>query len=269
MKKRLCEAKPKRVNAATVREWSIFTDASFEADTCGGGLGGILVNDVGECCGWFSIIKLETDVCRLLGADLKETIIYELELLAACVALHAWADKLESYFLTLYGDNDSVRFALIRGTGLGLVAGVLMQHHLETEVFFNSNVWFPRVPTEANIGDIPSRFQEHPVLGVRLDDSSKAYTVLLQIFWKESKRSATRCQTWGSKFTLLHPALKDCVSSCFQFRLHQREHDHAHHFFCTFFSPFYQIEIVLNAKCCRVQAVVSKGRMVVKLEGNP
>ena len=38
------------------------------------------------------------------------------------------------------------------------------------------------------------------------------------------------------KFTLLHLALKDCVSSCFQFKLHQREHDHAHHFLHIFFA---------------------------------
>jgi hypothetical protein len=53
-----------------------------------------------------------------------------------------------------------------------------MQQHLETEVDFNTNVWFARVPTEANIADIPSRFLSHPFLPSSLDESSKAWTCL-------------------------------------------------------------------------------------------
>ena len=36
--------------------------------------------------------------------------------------------------------------------------------HLSVEVAFNSNVWFARVPTEANIADLPSRSLDHPYL---------------------------------------------------------------------------------------------------------
>ena len=52
----------------------------------------------------------------LLGWDLKETIIYELELLAACISLNIWSDVLASSYPVHDGDNDSARFALIRGS---------------------------------------------------------------------------------------------------------------------------------------------------------
>ena len=100
----------------------------------------------------------------LIQRTQKDTIIYELELLAACVALELWAPHLSSSYPVHYGDNDSVRFALIRGVAQGIVAENIMQFHLEVEVSFNSNIWFARVPTEANIADLPSRALDHSFL---------------------------------------------------------------------------------------------------------
>lgn len=37
------------------------------------------MNCDGNCCAWFSL-RLEADACQLLGADCKETKIYELEI---------------------------------------------------------------------------------------------------------------------------------------------------------------------------------------------
>ena len=77
-----------------------------------------------------------------------------------------------------YGDNDSVRYALIRGTGLGTVASTIMNLHLQTEVQSNTSLWFARIPTEANLADIPSRFAEHPFLKSELNESTLAATGL-------------------------------------------------------------------------------------------
>ena len=103
-------------------------------------------------------------MCELLGGDGKETIIYELELLAACLALTTWSERLRSSYSVHYGDNDSVRFALIRGTGLATVASTVMRLHLQTQVEVNSSIWFARVPTEANVADLPSRVVAHHIL---------------------------------------------------------------------------------------------------------
>jgi len=172
------------------QDWSIFTDASFESQLGSGGLGGVLVDCLGNCRAWFSL-KVEPSDCKLLGADSKETIIYDLELLACCLAMDLWGDVLASAYPVLYGDSDSVRFALIRGTGLGLIAEVIMKQHLETEVNYNRNIWFARVPTEANIADIPSRFLQHPFLQPSMDESSKAMHCL-EKFLKKSQTGARR-----------------------------------------------------------------------------
>ena len=163
MVKCLQTAGPKVVDAGTVREWCVFSDASYEPEEKKAGLGGVLVDAAGDCTAWFGL-QLDQDACNLLGADSKDTIIYELELLAACVALELWAPHLSSSYPVHYGDNDSVRFALIRGVAQGIVAENIMQFHLEVEVSFNSNIWFARVPTEANIADLPSRALDHSFL---------------------------------------------------------------------------------------------------------
>ena len=54
------------------QDWSIFTDASFESQLGPGGLGGVLVDCLGNCRAWFSL-KVEPSDCKLLGADSKET----------------------------------------------------------------------------------------------------------------------------------------------------------------------------------------------------
>jgi hypothetical protein len=91
-----------------------------------------------------------------------------------------WADTFIASFPVLYGDNDSVRFALIRGVAQGVVAENIMQFHLEIEVSFNSNIWFARVPTEANIADLPSRALDHSFLASTTNVNRDA----LRIAWR-------------------------------------------------------------------------------------
>ena len=59
--------------------------------------------------------------------------IYELELLAAVLSLHLWCKNRDSNIHVLFGDNDSVRCALIRASGSGSVAISLLKFHLKDE----------------------------------------------------------------------------------------------------------------------------------------
>ena len=70
-----------------------------------------------------------------------------------------------------FGDNDGVRFSLFRACGTGDVAQSLMGYYLALETKKCSRTWFARVPTEANISDLPSRKQQHSLLAPRLDES--------------------------------------------------------------------------------------------------
>ena len=107
-------------------------------------------------------------------AELKQTIIYELELCASVLALDYWAHRMQGGLQICFGDNDAARFSLIRGNCASFVATKLMEHHLRREAECNLCVWFARVPTEANVSDYPSRDETHPLLPGCCDESAEA-----------------------------------------------------------------------------------------------
>lgn len=173
MRARLESDNPMHVTDCDLTQWFVYTDASYNADLRNGGLGAVLVNDSAAIVEWFGI-SLNSDDCEAFGANFKETIIYELELLATVLALAFWKQKLQESLTVWFGDNDSVRFSLIRASGTGPWAEALMQCHLEIETSCNTKSWFARVPTEANLSDYPSRQCEHPLLLNNLCKSSEA-----------------------------------------------------------------------------------------------
>ena len=156
-----------------MRQWVAFTDAAYEPELGTGGIGADLFDDKFTCVGWFGF-PLSLEQCKLFGANLKQTIIYELELTAAILALDFWATTMKDGLQICYGDNDSARFSLIRGSCLSQHATALMRYHLEREAFNNLNTWYARVPTEANVSDYPSRAVPHPLLPEDKDQSSSA-----------------------------------------------------------------------------------------------
>jgi len=152
---RLDTGKPRVVSAKPLAEWFIYTDAAYEPETKPGGLGAALFDCKGACLGWFGV-PLVTEQCAIFGAMEKQTIIYELELLASVLALDFWASSINTGLQVCFGDNDGARFSLIRGTCLSRSATLLMEYHLLREAEQNLPTWFARVPTEANISDYPS-----------------------------------------------------------------------------------------------------------------
>eukprot|EP00435_Cladocopium_sp_Y103_P074949 s4_g52.t1 len=133
----LKQAKPKEISVNSFSQWFIYTDASFEPESATGSLGGVLVDAHGKVKFWFGLM-LDADTCRLLGAGEKGAIIYELELLASILALSLWhgdkGDELNVHF----GDNDGVRFSLIKATAAGTVGQLLMEYHLRLEALAGS-----------------------------------------------------------------------------------------------------------------------------------
>lgn len=177
---RLQLAGPRRVTSGNAKQWCIFTDASFEQSVGTGGIGGVLVDSASKVQQWFGIY-LDEHVCKLFGSDDKGTIIYELELLAAVLATSLWCADCSDDMHVHFGDNDSVRFSLVRACASGDVAQRLTQYNLQLEAKSGTRLWFARVPTECNISDYPSRQQSHPLLGIEEDMSGKAKEFLQKI----------------------------------------------------------------------------------------
>ncbi len=159
---RLQDNKPKEVKAATANhKYIIYTDASFEHNE--GGIGGVLIDPSGCVVSWFSH-RLSKDVCKLFGSDQKETIIYELELVAAVFALTIWGDLIRHHCVVLFIDNEGVRFTMIKASAKGGAALKLVKYYISLESDLALCMWCARVSSESNLGDAPSRNVSHELL---------------------------------------------------------------------------------------------------------
>ena len=116
----------------------------------------MLVNAEAQVTSWFGS-PLDAVQCIPFGSKEKVTIIYELELLAAVIALTLWYGRQVDEFLVHFGDNDGVRFSLVKASAAGTIAQKLMAFHLKLEALSGSRTWFARGPTECNLSDYPSR----------------------------------------------------------------------------------------------------------------
>jgi hypothetical protein len=112
---RLESSKPRMVSAEPLAQWFVYTDAAYDQESKTGGLGAALFNGEGICCGWFGL-PLTMQQCAIFWAMEKQTIIYELELLASVLALDFWAPTIRTGLQACFGDNDGARFSLIRGS---------------------------------------------------------------------------------------------------------------------------------------------------------
>ena len=177
---RLEAGKPREVYAASQKKVFIYTDAAYEPSTKVGGLGGVFYAGDVQLVSWFRV-ALDYHVCKKLGADSKESLIYELELLAAVLALCLWSQDSCKAVQVQFGDNDSVRYSLIKASAAGAIGQLILNYQLRCEVACNSMTWFARVPTEANISDYPSRMLDHESLPSALQCVSQAEAELESI----------------------------------------------------------------------------------------
>ena len=175
---------------------SLPTVASVEKpDEKKAGLGGVLVDSAGDCTAWFGL-HLDRDACNLWGADMKDTIVYELELLAACVALELWAPYQSIVLIpsSLWRQRQS-QVCIDPWCCSGRCCG---EHHAIPSGGC-SNIWFARVPTEANIADLPSRALDHSFLASHTNVNSDATTCLglRKVFGQSSECTAQLKEKWG------------------------------------------------------------------------
>ena len=154
----LNHAEPRSLELASDSVWTIYTDACYEPQrtnwVCG--LGGVLVNPLGEKVAFFSM-ELSTEQRRALGAEFKKTIIFEAELLAMVLAFSVWRSIIGSSSVICFVDNNSARDVAISGCGRNCVASILVEFLLKLEMATNVTPWYTRVPTPSNIADDPSR----------------------------------------------------------------------------------------------------------------
>ena len=154
----LQDARPREITAHWDVPLYIFTDASFspESSDWPGGLGGVLVDHVGNYISAFSFQLRPSDL-TLLGYPAKSTVIFEAEMLALLVALVLWKKHLRNHPVVMYVDNNSTRDVCISGSARTSPGKELIEKILKLEDELSLIAWYARVPSSSNIADGPSR----------------------------------------------------------------------------------------------------------------
>ena len=99
------------------------------------------------------------------------------------LSLHLWCKNGDSNIHVWFGDNDSVRYALIRASGPGGVAVSLLRLNLKDEANRNSLIWFARVPTEADISDFLRGLKCNCISAMKWQE--KSYTkFVMKFMWR-------------------------------------------------------------------------------------
>ena len=133
----------------------IFTDGAHETEAAG--YGGIMIDPLsGEVAG-FGRNMGETMKRRLTVQGKKQQIIGQAELYPAIVARRLWKHKIQGRDVIHMVDNDSARFALIKGSSPCLESAWLVQSFWIDESATDCQSWIARVPSRSNIADGPSR----------------------------------------------------------------------------------------------------------------
>ena len=86
-------------------------------------------------------------------------VIGQAEVYPYLLARRAWRDRLRGRSVTLYIDNDSARFALIRGESPAAASRDLLAAVAEEDAEWPVPAWFARCPSESNPADWPSRLR--------------------------------------------------------------------------------------------------------------
>ena len=148
--------KPRILRSWSSETWHIFTDAALEQNSGFFGVGGVLVDSAGMAVAFFGE-EVDRSLLRALEWDPSAKIIFGGEMLAVAIALTVWGEVIANRLVTIYTDNEGVKFALIRGSTAAGYVQVLLDFILQMEVEISTALWISRVPTKSNVSDAPSR----------------------------------------------------------------------------------------------------------------
>ena len=159
---RMAAARPRQIDLNLAHTFVLFTDAAFDP-VKGSGLGAVLVGPNRKVVAWFGL-KLTLTHLQPILREGRQTVIGELETLAAAVSLRLWSRILASSKLLLFIDNEGARFSLIKGVSKAPAITAICSIASQVLDEFCIMPWFSRVPSLSNLADLPSRDVSHPLL---------------------------------------------------------------------------------------------------------
>ena len=151
-------AMPRTVKVGWEAPWYVFTDASCDFSSCTWpcGVGGLILNSSGTLVAAFSAL-LPKILREVLGETVKETIIFEAEVVALICAMRRWKGLLSGKPVLFFVDNNAASDIAISGAARSPTANKLLDMLLLDEYSAEILAWFQRVPSPSNPADAPSR----------------------------------------------------------------------------------------------------------------
>eukprot|EP00435_Cladocopium_sp_Y103_P006857 s546_g2.t1 len=119
--------------------WLIFTDGACEGEEPSGSVGGVLVAPNHRIVHHFGD-QASNDVMSLLLLFSSHP-IHELEMIPVLISFHLWGHLIRGSQVVHYIDNESVRLALLRGSGETAVARMVAGKIMDAEYFFGTKSW--------------------------------------------------------------------------------------------------------------------------------
>ena len=167
LKERVCNATPILISPKLLDTWYIFTDGACEDDAelrKIGGIGGVILSPNGHCFQHFGLQVPKEWMKILLQTSVHP--VHEVEVLPVLVSVAVWSRFIQGSQMVHYTDNDSCRFAFLKGVGNTPVAQHLVAATMEYENRLQLKSWYGRVPSHSNISDNPSRGSEEQLVAL-------------------------------------------------------------------------------------------------------
>lgn len=132
-------------------------------------------------------IWLPEEIVNLLNPLEHETVIAELEALAALLSLHLFEGFLVEKDVVVFTDNNAVLSALICGRSSNNVVRQVVNRAFMWEDRMGLLLWHERVPSSSNVADGPSRGVFTSDLGEKIPETQVRETLsrILSLCMKE------------------------------------------------------------------------------------
>ena len=133
-----------------------FTDGAWESGVAGAGA--VVYDPSSNRTSSFEI-EVPKKLVDLWVSETGDQIISQIEMFALVCVRFKYADRLHNRVGISWIDNESAKYACIKGTSLSHAMLVMCRVLQQLEAESPSSVWYERVASHSNPGDLPSRGQ--------------------------------------------------------------------------------------------------------------
>ena len=148
---------PRRFKAGSMSDPLLtFTDGAWESGRAGAGA--VIYDPCCSCACCFEI-EVPEELVQLWVQETGEQIISQIELFALICVRYRYATRLHDRVGISWIDNEAAKYACIKGTSLSHSMLVMCRILQQIEAERPASVWYERVSSHSNPGDLPSRNQ--------------------------------------------------------------------------------------------------------------